>query len=92
MPLQGTAKDVMRRMKQQYGKDAEKVFYATANKKGLVPETWQKKESADLTPYDPRTWDKKQWQSAGATGGAIVGLYALYKLLKSEPEQAPYGY
>jgi len=33
-------------MKKRYGdKEGERVFYATANKQGRVPETWQKKEA-----------------------------------------------
>jgi hypothetical protein len=39
MPLnkyfKGHGSEVMSKMKKQYGSDAKKVFYATANKRGL---------------------------------------------------------
>ncbi len=48
MPLKGDAPAVMKSMEDTYGKDAKKVFYATANKQKRTPETWKKKASAVL--------------------------------------------
>jgi hypothetical protein len=33
----GHGHEVMRKMRRRYGKRAEEVFYATANKRGLTP-------------------------------------------------------
>lgn len=42
MPIRGDALKVKKSMQEQYGDDWEKVFYATANKQGRNPETWEK--------------------------------------------------
>jgi hypothetical protein len=48
MPLSkyfgGHGKEVMSSMQKKYGKDAESIFYATANKKGLNPSDKVKKK------------------------------------------------
>jgi len=49
VPLKGTAKKVMRSMKDQYGEEeGERVFYATANKENRTPETWEKRSTAGI--------------------------------------------
>lgn len=46
MPLNSKAKKVLKSFKEQYGdKDGESAFYATANKQGRKPETWEKDAS-----------------------------------------------
>lgn len=47
MPLKGDAKEVAQSMKKTYGKDWEKVFYATANAQKRKPETWKKKSATE---------------------------------------------
>ena len=55
MPLNAKAQKVMDSMTEQYGVEkGERVFYATANKQGRTPETWEKKVAstpADVTKF-----------------------------------------
>ncbi len=49
MPIKGKAKKVLKSMKDQYGdKKGEQMFYATANKQGRTPETWEKTGAAKV--------------------------------------------
>jgi hypothetical protein len=48
----GHGRKVMREMKERYGsKRGERVFYATANKRGLTPE--QKRSTKGSAPFSP---------------------------------------
>ena len=50
MPLNAKASKVLRSMIDRYGsKKGERIFYATANKRKLTPETWEKKEAMSKT-------------------------------------------
>lgn len=47
MPIRGDALKVKNSMQEQYGDDWEKVFYATANKQGRNPDTWEKIDESE---------------------------------------------
>lgn len=46
MPIRGDALKVKKSMQEKYGDRWEEVFYATANKQGRSPETWEKIEES----------------------------------------------
>jgi len=69
MPLNERASKVLADMKQRYGdKKGEQIFYATANKKKLTPETWAKEAGFGL-PLVPTL----SRGGPGAVGGAVLG-------------------
>lgn len=66
MPIKGDAKKVQASMKKQYGSEkGERIFYATANKQGRKPETWEKKSEARPRQIEPLGLDIQKLKGVG---------------------------
>jgi hypothetical protein len=75
MPIVGTAKKVLNSMIETHGKEkGTQIFYATANKQGRTPETWEKKASYLLASVIVHNKLQKHAASIGSTVKDLIGM------------------